>query len=80
MFKKLQCKKNIFQKITNKIKHTHKKKQNTKPKRVLLAKCYLYVTDCIVAEAEKMGRKYKSMLRSIRDPRIKRLRCQHKGL
>lgn len=47
--------------------------------RILLAKCYIYVTDCIVAEAEKLGRKYKSMLRSMKDPRIRRLTCQHKG-
>ena len=47
--------------------------------RILLSKCYLYVTDCIIAEAEKLGRKYKSMLRSMKDPRIRRLICQHKG-
>eukprot|EP00483_Globobulimina_turgida_P001870 UN01872 len=52
----------------------------TEMTRILLAKCYLYVTDCIVGEAEKMGRKYKSMLRSMKDPRIKRLKCQHKGI
>eukprot|EP00485_Elphidium_margaritaceum_P022557 CAMPEP_0202712638 /NCGR_PEP_ID=MMETSP1385-20130828/43553_1 /ASSEMBLY_ACC=CAM_ASM_000861 /TAXON_ID=933848 /ORGANISM="Elphidium margaritaceum" /LENGTH=203 /DNA_ID=CAMNT_0049372727 /DNA_START=21 /DNA_END=632 /DNA_ORIENTATION=- len=52
----------------------------TEMTRILLAKCYLYVTDCIVAEAEKMGRKYKSMLRSIKDPRIRRLKCQHQGI
>ncbi|ETO11757.1 hypothetical protein RFI_25620 [Reticulomyxa filosa] len=47
--------------------------------RILLSKCYLYVTDCIIAEAERLGRKYKSMLRSMKDPRIRRLKCQHKG-
>ena len=52
----------------------------TEMTRILLAKCYLYVTDCIVGEAEKMGRKYKSMLRSMKDPRIKRLKCQHRGI
>mmetsp|Transcript_24359 Transcript_24359/g.38579 ORF Transcript_24359/g.38579 Transcript_24359/m.38579 type:complete len:204 (-) Transcript_24359:95-706(-) len=52
----------------------------TEMTRILLAKCYLYVTDCIIGEAEKMGRKYKSMLRSIKDPRIRRLKCQHKGI
>ena len=48
--------------------------------RILMAKCYLYVTDCIIGEAQKMGRKYKSMLRSMKDPRIRRLKCQHKGI
>ena len=52
----------------------------TEMTRILLAKCYLYVTDCIIGEAEKMGRKYKSMLRSIKDPRIRRLKCQHIGI
>ena len=52
----------------------------TEMTRILLAKCYLYVTDCVVAEAEKMGRKYKSMLRSLKDPRIRRLKCQHRGI
>ena len=52
----------------------------TEMTRMLLAKCYLYVTDCIIGETEKMGRKYKAMLRSMRDPRIRRLKCQHKGI
>ncbi|KAL5970230.1 hypothetical protein TSMEX_001972 [Taenia solium] len=36
----------------------------------LLAKCFLYVTDCVMGEIEKI---------ILRDPRIERLTCQHKG-
>ncbi|KAL3311600.1 rRNA-processing protein fcf1, partial [Cichlidogyrus casuarinus] len=45
----------------------------------LLAKCFLYVTDCVMGEIEKMSEKYKIALRILRDPRIERLKCQHKG-
>lgn len=48
--------------------------------RILLAKCYLYVLDCVVGEAEKLGRKYKSMVRTLKDPRMRRLKCQHRGI
>ncbi|XP_074100904.1 FCF1 rRNA-processing protein Bka [Cotesia typhae] len=45
----------------------------------LYAKCIPYVTDCIVAELEKLGRKYSIALKLIKDPRFERLRCSHKG-
>ncbi|KAL5108988.1 hypothetical protein TcWFU_005645 [Taenia crassiceps] len=45
----------------------------------LLAKCFLYVTDCVMGEIEKMSERYRVALRILRDPRIERLTCQHKG-
>ncbi|XP_050407255.1 rRNA-processing protein FCF1 homolog [Patella vulgata] len=45
----------------------------------LYAKCIPYITDCVMAELEKLGRKYKVALRIIKDPRFKRLTCLHKG-
>ena len=39
-----------------------------------------YVTDCVVAELEKLGRTYRVALRIARDARyIQRLTCTHKG-
>ncbi|KAK4534856.1 hypothetical protein CDCA_CDCA03G0881 [Cyanidium caldarium] len=39
-----------------------------------------YVTDCVVAELEKLGRTYRVALRIARDTRyIQRLTCTHKG-
>lgn len=38
------------------------------------------VTDCVVAELEKLGRKYRVALRILRDPElVQRLKCTHKG-
>jgi U3 small nucleolar RNA-associated protein 24 len=45
----------------------------------LLAKCVPCVTDCILAELEKLGPKYRLALRLAKDPRFKRLTCLHKG-
>ena len=45
----------------------------------LLAKCVLYVTDCVVAELEKMGHRYSIALKIAKDPRFERLSCTHKG-
>lgn len=45
----------------------------------LLAKAIPYVTDCVVAELEKLGPKYRVALRLTKDPRIQRLPCCHKG-
>ena len=45
----------------------------------LYAKCIPYVTDCVVAELEKLGPKYRLALRIARDPRFERLPCLHKG-
>jgi len=45
----------------------------------LLAKCVPVVTDCVMAELEKMGVKYRVALRVAKDPRFERLTCTHKG-
>lgn len=38
-----------------------------------------YVTDCVMAELEKLGSKYRVALRIVKDPRFERLPCLHKG-
>ncbi|UYV65611.1 FCF1 [Cordylochernes scorpioides] len=45
----------------------------------MAAVCTAYVTDCVVGELEKLGSKFRVALKTIQDPRIKRLRCDHKG-
>ncbi|XP_023337262.1 rRNA-processing protein FCF1 homolog [Eurytemora carolleeae] len=45
----------------------------------LYAKCIPYVTDCVMAELEKLGAKYRIALRIVKDPRFERLTCLHKG-
>ncbi|KIY68085.1 Fcf1-domain-containing protein [Cylindrobasidium torrendii FP15055 ss-10] len=45
----------------------------------LFAKCIPCVTDCVMAELEKLGPKYRVALRVARDPRFERLTCTHSG-
>ncbi|KAG9302264.1 hypothetical protein G9A89_008755 [Geosiphon pyriformis] len=45
----------------------------------LYAKCIPCITDCVMAELEKLGPKYRIALRVARDPRFERLPCMHKG-
>ena len=45
----------------------------------LLAKAIPCITDCVVAELEKMGHRYRLALKLTKDPRFKRLSCAHKG-
>ncbi|XP_012257882.1 rRNA-processing protein FCF1 homolog [Athalia rosae] len=45
----------------------------------LYAKCIPYITDCVLAELEKLGQKYKIALKIIKDPRFERINCLHKG-
>eukprot|EP00727_Mastigamoeba_balamuthi_P014765 m51a1_g9914 hypothetical protein (214) ;mRNA; r:133148-134105 len=45
----------------------------------LLAKCVPIITDCVMAELEKLGPKFRVALRIARDPRFERLPCTHKG-
>ncbi|KAJ2949892.1 hypothetical protein O0L34_g11212 [Tuta absoluta] len=45
----------------------------------LYAKCIPYITDCVLGELEKLGRKYRVALRIIKDPRFERIACLHKG-
>jgi len=37
------------------------------------------ITDCVMAELEKLGHKYRVALKIAKDPRIERLPCSHKG-
>ncbi|XP_054785258.1 uncharacterized protein LOC129291759 [Prosopis cineraria] len=37
------------------------------------------ITDCVMAELEKLGQKYRVALRIAKDPRFDRLPCTHKG-
>jgi U3 small nucleolar RNA-associated protein 24 len=46
----------------------------------LYAKCTPLVTDCVIAELEKLGPKYRVALRIARDPRFERLPCTHQGV
>ncbi|OZJ06444.1 hypothetical protein BZG36_00592 [Bifiguratus adelaidae] len=45
----------------------------------LYAKSIPCITDCVMAELEKLGPKYRIALRVARDPRFERLPCSHKG-
>jgi U3 small nucleolar RNA-associated protein 24 len=45
----------------------------------LYAKCIPYITDCVMAELEKLGAKYRIALRIVKDPRFERLPCMHAG-
>eukprot|EP00598_Pedospumella_elongata_P004077 CAMPEP_0184968396 /NCGR_PEP_ID=MMETSP1098-20130426/1464_1 /TAXON_ID=89044 /ORGANISM="Spumella elongata, Strain CCAP 955/1" /LENGTH=199 /DNA_ID=CAMNT_0027490001 /DNA_START=87 /DNA_END=686 /DNA_ORIENTATION=- len=45
----------------------------------LLAKCIPCITDCVMAELEKLGSKYRLALRLAKDPRFERLPCTHEG-
>lgn len=45
----------------------------------LYAKCIPIVTDCVMAELEKLGPKYRLALRVAKDPRFERVKCDHKG-
>lgn len=45
----------------------------------LLAKCHILITDCVMAELEKLGTKYRVALRIAKDPRFERVPCHHKG-
>ncbi|XP_033636149.1 rRNA-processing protein FCF1 homolog [Asterias rubens] len=45
----------------------------------LYAKCIPCITDCVLAEIEKLGRKYNVALRTVKDSRFERLPCMHQG-
>ena len=46
----------------------------------LYAKVIPYIPDCVLGELEKMGRRFKLALKIIKDSRIQRLKCHHKGI
>lgn len=45
----------------------------------LYAKCTAYLSECVVAELERLGPRYRVALRIARDPRFKSLKCTHRG-
>eukprot|EP00884_Botryococcus_braunii_P005164 jgi/Botrbrau1/14649/Bobra.0108s0010.1 len=45
----------------------------------LYAECTPCITDCVMAELEKLGQKYRVALKVAKDPRLERLPCSHKG-
>mmetsp|Transcript_14360 Transcript_14360/g.36820 ORF Transcript_14360/g.36820 Transcript_14360/m.36820 type:complete len:196 (-) Transcript_14360:44-631(-) len=45
----------------------------------LYADCIPCITDCVLAELEKLGQKYKVALKIAKDPRMERIPCTHKG-
>lgn len=45
----------------------------------LYATCTPCITECVMAELEKLGQKYRVALKIAKDPRIKRLPCAHTG-
>jgi U3 small nucleolar RNA-associated protein 24 len=45
----------------------------------LYAKATPVITDCVMAELEKLGPRYRIALRIARDPRFERVKCDHKG-
>ncbi|KAI5295156.1 rRNA-processing protein fcf1 [Ascosphaera acerosa] len=66
---------------TNFLSHTIQHKLEVLPTMMdcLLATCVPIVTDCVIAELEKLGQKYRLALRIAKDPRFERLKCDHKG-
>ena len=45
----------------------------------LYAQCTPCITDCVMAELEKLGQKYRVALKIAKDPRVRKLPCTHKG-
>jgi len=46
----------------------------------LYAECRPIITDCVMAELEKLGTKYRIALQIARDERWQRMTCDHKGV
>lgn len=46
----------------------------------LYAKCIPCITDCVLAELETLGSKFRLALQIAKDPRFERLTCSHKGI
>jgi U3 small nucleolar RNA-associated protein 24 len=46
----------------------------------LYAKTTPYVTDCVIGELEKMGQRFRLALKILRDSRVQRLSCSHRGI
>ncbi|KAL1845702.1 rRNA-processing protein fcf1 [Paecilomyces lecythidis] len=66
---------------TNFLSHTIQRKLEVIPTMMdcLYAKCIPVITDCVLAELEKLGPKYRLALRIAKDPKFERIKCDHKG-
>ncbi|KAK3167888.1 rRNA-processing protein fcf1 [Lepraria neglecta] len=67
---------------TNFLSHTvqHKLELLSTMMDCLYAECRPIITDCVMAELEKLGQKYRIALQIARDERWERLKCDHKGV
>lgn len=67
---------------TNFLSHSVQRKLELLPTMMdcLYAKCIPILTECCMAELEKLGKKYRIALRIARDERWERLKCDHKGV
>ncbi|MDI1493322.1 MAG: rRNA-processing protein fcf1 [Ramalina farinacea] len=67
---------------TNFLSHTVQHKLDLLPTLMdtLYASCRVIITDCVMAELEKLGTKYRIALRIARDERWERVGCAHKGV
>ncbi|KAK6428958.1 rRNA-processing protein fcf1 [Oleoguttula sp. CCFEE 5521] len=66
---------------TNFLSHTvhHKLPLLSTLMDTLYATCTPLITDCVMAELEKLGPKYRIALQIARDEKFERLKCDHKG-
>ncbi|EEA19778.1 rRNA-processing protein fcf1 [Talaromyces marneffei ATCC 18224] len=66
---------------TNFLSHSVQHKLEVIPTMMdcLYAKCTPVITDCVLAELEKLGQKYRLALRIAKDPRFERIKCDHRG-
>ncbi|TBU01855.1 Fcf1-like rRNA-processing protein [Hamiltosporidium magnivora] len=66
---------------TNFINHTIRRKLDlhTEMLRCLYSNYNLYVTECVIAELEKLGRPYRVALNILKNPKYIHLMCDHKG-
>jgi len=66
---------------SNFLSHTVQHKLDLIPSMMdcLYAKCIPIITDCVLAELEKLGQRYRLALRIAKDPRFERVKCDHKG-
>ncbi|KAL2046111.1 hypothetical protein N7G274_001558 [Stereocaulon virgatum] len=67
---------------TNFLSHTvqHKLELLSTMMDCLYAECRPIITNCVMAELEKLGQKYRIALQIARDERWERLKCDHKGV
>ena len=47
--------------------------------KIFITKGVPFVSECVIAELEKFGTRYRLALRLTKDPRFEILKCDHKG-